>query len=99
MFEKASADGTEVFFSTEESMVEADTDHRMDVYMRDLKTGTTTLVSQGEPGCAPSCGNGTSDAGFAAASADGTEAFFVSEEELTAEDTDSSVDVSATCAT
>lgn len=93
LFEKASADGTKVFFSTEESMVEADTDHKMDVYMRDLKTGTTTLVSQGEPGCAPACGNGASDAGFAAAGADGTEAFFVSEEQLTSEDTDASVDV------
>lgn len=93
LFEKASADGTRVFFSTEEALVEADTDHKMDVYMRDLETGTTTLVSQGEPGCAPACGNGASDAGFAAASADGTEAFFVSEEELTSEDTDTSVDV------
>jgi Tol biopolymer transport system component len=93
LFEKASADGTKVFFSTEESLVEADTDHKMDVYMRDLATGTTTLVSQGEPGCAPACGNGTSDAGFAAASADGIKAFFVSEEELTSEDTDTSVDV------
>jgi Tol biopolymer transport system component len=93
LFEKASADGTKVFFSTEESLVQADTDHRMDLYVRDLETGTTTLVSQGESGCAPACGNGSSDAGFAAASADGTEAFFVSEEQLTAEDTDTSVDV------
>jgi Tol biopolymer transport system component len=93
LFEKASADGTKVFFSTEESMVVADTDHRMDVYMRDLETGTTTLVSQGEPGCAPACGNGTSDAGFAATGADGAEAFFVSEEQLSSEDTDASVDV------
>jgi Tol biopolymer transport system component len=93
LFEKAGADGTKVYFSTEESMVEADADHRMDVYMRDLETGTTMLVSQGETGCAPACGNGASDAGFATASADGTEAFFVSEEELTSEDTDSSVDV------
>ncbi len=93
LFEKASADGAKVFFSTEESMVVTDTDHRMDVYVRDLETGTTTLVSQGESGCAPACGNGASDAGFAAADADGTEAFFVSEEQLTSEDTDASVDV------
>jgi hypothetical protein len=93
LFEKASADGMKVFFSTEESLVEADTDHKMDVYMRDLETGTTTLVSQGESGCAPACGNGASDAGFATASADGSKAFFVSEEELTSEDTDASVDV------
>src|SRR3954464_1377310 len=82
LFEKASGDGTLVFFSTEESMVEADTDHRSDVYMRNLVNGTTTLVSVGEPACAPACGNGSVDAGFAGASADGTRAFFVSEERL-----------------
>src|SRR4051812_37068490 len=31
-FERASADGTVVFFSTEEALVEADTDRRSDVY-------------------------------------------------------------------
>src|SRR6476646_9427471 len=35
-FEKASADGTVVFFSTEEALVEADTDRRSDVYMRNM---------------------------------------------------------------
>ena len=93
LFEKASADGNQVFFSTEESLVEADTDHRSDVYMRNMVTGTTTLVSVGEPACAPACGNGAVDAGFAGASADGSKVFFVSEERLAAADTDSSVDV------
>ncbi len=93
LFEKASADGTLVFFSTEESMVEADTDHRSDVYMRNMITGTTTLVSVGEPACAPACGNGPVDAGFAGASADGNKVFLVSEERLAAADTDNSVDV------
>jgi Tol biopolymer transport system component len=93
LFEKASADGTLVFFSTEESMVEADTDHRSDVYMRNMITGTTTLVSVGEPACAPACGNGPVDAGFAGASADGNKVFFVSEERLAAADTDNSVDI------
>ena len=93
LFEKASADGNLVFFSTEESLVEADTDHRSDVYMRNMVTGTTTLVSVGEPACAPACGNGPVDAGFAGASADGSKVFFVSEERLTAADTDSMVDV------
>ena len=93
LFEKASADGNLVFFSTEESMVEADTDHRSDVYMRNMVTGTTTLVSVGESACAPACGNGPVDAGFAGASADGNKAFFVSEEGLAAADTDNSVDV------
>ncbi len=93
LFEKASADGNLVFFSTAESLVEADTDHSSDVYMRNMVTGTTTLVSVGEPACAPACGNGPVDAGFAGGSADGGKAFFVSEEKLAATDTDSSVDV------
>ncbi len=58
-FEKASADGTKIFFSTDESLVAADTDHETDVYLRDLSKGTTTLVSQGNGACAPACGNGS----------------------------------------
>ena len=48
-FEKVNKEGTKVFFSTEESLVEADTDHSTDVYMRNLENGkgTTTLVSPG----------------------------------------------------
>lgn len=92
-FEKANGEGTLVFFSTEEALVEADTDRRTDVYMRNLVNGTTTLVSIGEAGCAPACGNGADDAGFAGVSADGGKVFFVSEERLAAADTDSSVDI------
>jgi Tol biopolymer transport system component len=92
-FEGASASGTKVFFSTEETLVPADTEHRLDVYVRDLQAGTTTLVSQGAPSCTPGCGNGGADAGFARVSADGSKIFFVSNERLTAEDTDSAVDV------
>jgi hypothetical protein len=93
LFEKTSADGSVVFFSTAEGLVEADTDLQNDVYMRDLVTGTTTLISAGEAGCAPACGNGAADAGFAASSSNGTKVFFVSEERLAAADTDSSVDI------
>lgn len=93
LFEKASADGSTVFFSTEESLVGADTDLRNDVYLRDLSTGSTLLVSVGAASCAPACGSGAVDAGFAGASADGNKAFFVSEERLAAADTDNSVDI------
>jgi hypothetical protein len=93
LFEGVSASGTKVFFSTEETLVPADTEHRLDIYLRDLQAGTTTLVSQGAPSCTPGCGNGDADAGFARASADGNKVFFVSNERLTAEDTDSAVDV------
>jgi Tol biopolymer transport system component len=94
-FEKANKEGTKVFFSTEESLVEADTDRSTDVYMRNLEGGkaTTTLVSRGESGCAPTCGNAAIDAGFAGASADGSKAFFVTQEQLTAGDNDNSVDI------
>jgi hypothetical protein len=94
-FEKANEEGTKVFFSTAESLVEADTDHSTDVYMRNLENGrgATTLVSQGGSSCVPSCGSGPIDAGFAAASADGSKVFFVTQEKLTPADTDSSVDI------
>lgn len=94
-FEGASADGERVFYSTHESLVEADTDHNTDVYMRDLKAGTTTLVTRGEAGCPPGCGNGAFDADFAKADADGSVVFFVTDEKLVAADTDSSFDVYA----
>lgn len=92
-FERASAVGTVVFFSTDEALVEADVDRRSDVYMRNMATGTTTLVSIGEAACSPACGNGTMDAGFAGANSGGTRVFFVSEERLAAADTDSSADI------
>jgi len=92
-FEQVSADGAMVFFSTAERLVEADADLRADVYVRDLGLGTTILVSRGEAGCPPGCGNGAFDANFARASAGGDEAFFVSDEKLVAGDTDSSFDV------
>ncbi|HEY6550610.1 MAG TPA: hypothetical protein VIY71_05350 [Solirubrobacterales bacterium] len=93
LFEKTSADGSIVFFSTGEGLVEADTDLKSDVYMRDRTSGTTTLISAGEAGCAPACGNGPVDAGFAASSSDGTKVFFVSEERLASADTDGSADI------
>ncbi|HEX6752096.1 MAG TPA: hypothetical protein VF093_00720 [Solirubrobacterales bacterium] len=92
-FEQVSANGAIVFFSTAERLVEADADLRADVYARDLELGTTILVSRGEAGCPQGCGNGAFDANFARASADGGEAFFVSDEQLVAGDTDSSFDV------
>lgn len=92
-YEGASADGELVFFSTDESLAEADTDHSSDVYVRDLETGTTTLVTRGEAGCPPGCGNGAFDADFARSSADGSLVFFVTDEKLVAADTDGAFDV------
>jgi hypothetical protein len=94
LFERASADGSVVFFSTDESLVAADTDQETDVYARFLETGTTRLISKGRASCLPNCGNGNFDAGFAGATADGEKAFVVTAERLDpAADTDGSVDV------
>jgi hypothetical protein len=92
-FERANDEGTRVFFATEEALVEEDTDHRADVYARDPESGETTLVSRGEAACSPVCGNGGFDGGFAGASSDGEEVFFVTQEKLTAADKDDSVDL------
>jgi Tol biopolymer transport system component len=92
-FSRASANGRQVFFSTDERLVSADTDQAVDVYLRDLAKGVTVLVSQGKAGCAPACGNGAADASFKDASADGAAAFFSTDERLVATDTDSAADI------
>ena len=56
-FRGASSDGARVFFDTDESLVSADTDTRLDVYER--SGGQTTLISTG-----PAGGNGDFGAGF-----------------------------------
>ena len=91
-FERISADGKQVFFSTFEPLVSTDTDVKRDVYVRHLEAGTTEIVSKGDPACAP-CGNGAVDADFAGATGDGEAVFFVTSESLAAADQDSSFDV------
>jgi Tol biopolymer transport system component len=92
-FEAANAAGTKVFFSTQERMVAEDTDRQVDIYMRDLTTGTTTLVSTGEAACSPGCGNGEFSATFAGINESGTEVFFTTAERLAHGDSDDSVDL------
>jgi hypothetical protein len=93
LFERASSDGTRVFFSTDESLVPEDADLNGDVYMRDRATGATVLVSQSSDPCAPACGNNPVDAGFAAVDGDGESVLFVTTERLVAADTDGAVDI------
>jgi hypothetical protein len=81
-FAGASADGTRVFFHTDEKLVSADTDGHQDVYER--SGGTTTRVSPGFQ---------IVDATFQGASDDGTRVFFTTEEELVSSDTDIITDV------
>ncbi len=84
-FARASADGSHVFFVTDEALVEddpllkGDTDASTDVYQR--FGGVTTLISTG-----PLNGNGPFDARLHGASQDGSLALFVTAERLTAED-------------
>jgi hypothetical protein len=85
-FRGASADGSRVFFQSNEQLVAADTDTRMDIYER--SGATTTLLSTGAAG-----GNGLFNASFAANSADGTRVFFRTSEQLVASDTDAAQDV------
>lgn len=84
------ADGTIVFFASEERLSNDDEDDFADVYARDLEAGTTTLASDGATACQGSgCGDGPVPAFFQGASADGTRAFFTTAEPLIAGDADS----------
>ena len=85
-FAGASADGAEVFFVTNQSMVVGDTDQSQDVYRR---SGSATVrVSSGQIN-----GNKESAATLHAVSADGSRAFFKTQERLTEGDVDSDFDV------
>lgn len=74
-------DGEHAYFYTTVPVVAADTDDRFDVYER--FAGNTTLISTGTPGQ-----SGTHTPAWYGASMDGARAFFVTDEELTSDDTD-----------
>lgn len=97
LFGGSSSDGSRVFFTTQESLVNADSDTTaciqldqptpcVDVYER--SGSTTTLSSTG-----PTATNAGFDAAFGGASQDGTRVFFTIGERLVSTDTDSNVDV------
>lgn len=95
-FDGISADGNEVFFSTRESLVAEDTDHKEDIYVRILSENRTVLASQGDPSCAAEgCGNGETDSSFAfgGVPAKGGKVFFTTSEQLNSADKDSSLDI------
>jgi hypothetical protein len=85
-FRGASESGARAFFETDEQLVAADTDASQDLYER--SGGTTTLVSAG-----PINGNGAFDAFFAGASPNGATVFFQTDEQLTADDTDTNFEI------
>jgi hypothetical protein len=86
VFRGTSSDGTRVFFTTDEQLVSADTDHSQDIYER--SGGTTTLTSAGQIN-----GNDALDPAFVGASADGVRVWFSTTEKLVPADTDSQSDV------
>jgi hypothetical protein len=85
-FDAVSADGSRVFFETDEKLVPADTDNQFDIYQR--SGGVTTLISTGPDG-----GNGDLSAFFDGISQDGTHVFFETDESLLSADTDTVGDV------
>lgn len=85
-FDGVSDDGARVFFDTTESLVSADTDTSIDIYMR--AGGTTTLISTG-----PTGGNGAFDVTFDGISKDGSHVFFDTDEALVAGDTNGLTDI------
>jgi hypothetical protein len=87
-FGGASADGTHVFFETNDRVLPADTDKSQDVY--DWSGGAVTLSSIG-----PSGGNGEINVTYAGASAGGDSVFFETSESLAPADLDSAQDVYA----
>jgi len=96
IYDGVSEDGNRVFFSTVEPLVAADGDHAMDVYMRDLTTNSTTLVSRGDSSCsAKGCGNGAVAANFVPDGVvpSGERVFFATTEKLNSADGDSSLDI------
>lgn len=82
VLEWVSDDGSVAILATAEQLTAADTDAKADVYSRELPGGPTALVSLPGAGCTTECGNGDHNASFSAASSDGTDLFFVTEEAL-----------------
>ena len=85
-FLDASADGARILVETDESLVSADTDTRLDVYER--AGGQTTLLSTGPDG-----GNGEFGVEFQDASDDAGRVFFDTREPLVSADTDAQRDI------
>jgi len=88
-FNRATADGDRVFFTTKEALSPQDFDNDDDIYARDVGATTTTLWTP-PPGLCPVP---TCHAIFVDASSDGTHAVFQTEERLAAEDVDSEADI------
>jgi Tol biopolymer transport system component len=91
--EAASEDGERAFLVTSERLVTSDNDGRLDIYLRDIGAGTTSLVTT--EGTCPSGlpPDQTCDPVFGGVSNDGSHAFFETRERLLPADEDDSADV------
>jgi hypothetical protein len=86
-FSGASADGSKVFFNSQEDLVSADADGLADLYQR--SAGTTTLISAPGVGATPP----GSDVFYSGNSSDGSAVFFETDESLVGADVDGLFDV------
>ncbi len=85
-YEGVAADGSRVFFVTEESLLSADTDEAEDIYQR--AGGVLSLISVGPQG-----GDAELNASYVDSVADGSRVFFTTRESLVPEDGDEAADV------
>jgi hypothetical protein len=85
-----SADGTRIFFDTQEALTSDDTNDLFDAYVRDLSTGTTQVVSTDGSDAVGGATEGISE--------DGSKAFFRTVGSATANDTDQCPGSSRGCA-
>jgi Tol biopolymer transport system component len=95
-YDGVSSDGEKVFFSTKEGLVASDKDGQEDIYMRNLETNATTLVSQRDSSClTEGCGGPLAGAGFVPGGVipSGDRVFFATTEKLSGEDGDGALDV------
>lgn len=90
-FNRASADTAQVAFTTKEGLRAEDKDGEIDIYARDVASGTTSLVTTSPSYCPLKPGN--CGATFAGASSDGRHFYFSSVERFTLDDGDKEADV------
>jgi hypothetical protein len=92
-FNSSTADGGTILFTTTERLDSGDTDDSADIYEAQAPAWAPTLVSAGAAECTPGCGNGPVPAILNASSADASQVFFSSTEQLSSLDSDSGSDI------
>jgi hypothetical protein len=86
-------EGRKVFFVSTERLAGDDADGGADVYVRDLVSEETKLISAAAASCGSGCGGGIKPIIFQGASADGSKAIFTTTERLTGGDVDEELDL------